>query len=156
MCMNTLCLELTSIPQPWTHPTDSSRSAWRSKWSVSLLVVFQILTSSENNNVGDLGKSGNSLAYRRRSKELQMVPWITQHLTSSHSDCVPLTHTLYLRPYKKFPIHSSTAPVIPKLDSFCIKLKCETLSNVLVKSMNIISTGRSLSNAAIQSSLAIS
>lgn len=136
MCTSTLLLELFSRYQLLAHLTNWSRSAWRSKWSAPLLFDLQISTPSANSNIDDLSDSGNSLTERRKRRGLKMVPWVTSLLTEFYRDSAPLVLTFFLR--------SFTEPVIPKLESFCIRPKCEKLSNDLLKFMNIISTDRPL------------
>lgn len=144
MCTSTLLLELFSRYQLMAHLIYWSRSAWRSKWSAPLLFDLQISTPSADSNIDDLGDSGNSLTERRKRRGLKMVPWVTSLLTDFYRDSAPLVLTFFLQSHKTFSIHSFTEPVIPKLESFCIRPKCEKLSNDLLKFMNIISTDRPL------------
>ena len=69
-----------------------------------------------------------------------MVRWGTKPLTGFHPSRPLFTPDLCLWSQRGFLIHFCTARVILEHKNLCIIIQIEALSNVLLKSMNIILT----------------
>ena len=134
-------LALNCICQLSCHSESVFKSVCKRSTSESSWMGRYITQSSANKRTSDVILSGRSFIYAKNKRGPRTVPWGTPDLTCTHCEWSPSTTTRCRRLVRKFEIQVWVLPVIPKFCNLWSNLLCGTVSNALLKSIIIISTG---------------
>ena len=150
MCMTLHLSALNFNCQVSDHDCRLSRSACKTTFSASVLILHQSFVSSANIFMSHLIQDGSSFTYSRKSSGPKTLPCGTPLNTSSSCEKVPLSPTFIVLEVRKSSSRCNNFPLIPKLFSFLISRRCVTLSNAFRQSRYTTSKPYPSPNAFVQ------